>query len=185
MPRLHDVDVLRDQTVFVVVVGADQPIYFVVLIRGQAQFLRESLDAGGLPVEGIESREKPAEQCGEIDEKFLLVLAITRGTGQIAEAEIPDGRGVVDAITDIRGLGNVLRLRQAAIQRFTRQESESTTLEASLSMSWMNAVSCSEKASLGLKSIDTRPPDTVEPLMSSATSESAVPIESMNPPRLR
>ena len=58
-------------------------------------------------------------------------------------------------------------------------------------MSWMKAVSCSEKVSLGLKSIEARPPDTVEPLMSSATSEvaplasSTVPIESMKPPTLR
>ena len=54
-------------------------------------------------------------------------------------------------------------------------------------MSWMNAVSCREKASLGVKSIDARPPDTVEPLMSSATSEVSldVPIESMKPPTLR
>jgi len=64
-------------------------------------------------------------------------------------------------------------------------ESESTLLEASLSMSWMNAVSCSENASLGLNSIETRPPDTVEPLMFFSTSESAVPIESMKPPSCR
>ena len=51
-------------------------------------------------------------------------------------------------------------------------------------MSWMKAVSCSEKVSLGLKSIDARPPDTVEPLMSFATSDPPVPIESMKPPTL-
>ncbi len=46
--RLDDMDVLIDQTVFIVVVGADQPVDFLVFVRGQAQFLRESLNARGL-----------------------------------------------------------------------------------------------------------------------------------------
>ena len=66
--RLDDMDVLIDQAVFVVVVGADQPVDFFVFVRGQAQFLRDAVNARGLLDVGLEA----AEQHGDVGAKSCV-----------------------------------------------------------------------------------------------------------------